>query len=89
MRVNRVVEEFGATAVEPDAIYSVDADIFAPCALGAVVNDDTLDQFFKFDIIAGAANNRARAQLGPRAGKLHGEGDPVRPRLRDQRRRSR
>jgi len=54
--VHRVVEEFGATAVEPDAIYSVDADIFAPCALGAVVNDDTLGQF-TFDIIAGAANN--------------------------------
>lgn len=54
--VNRVVEEFGATAVGPDAIYAVDADIFAPCALGAVVNDDTLEQF-TFDIIAGAANN--------------------------------
>lgn len=54
--LNRVVEEFGATAVDPDAIYAVDADIFAPCALGAVVNDDTLGQF-SFDIIAGAANN--------------------------------
>lgn len=54
--VQRVVEEFGATAVEPDAIYAVDADIFAPCALGAVVNDDTLEQF-SVDIIAGAANN--------------------------------
>lgn len=55
-RVQRVVDEFGATAVEPDAIYDVDADIFAPCALGAVVNDDTIDRF-KFDIIGGAANN--------------------------------
>ncbi len=63
-RVQRVVDAFGATAVEPDAIYGVDAEIFAPCALGAVVNDDTIDQF-KFEIVAGAANNQlARAHHG-------------------------
>ncbi len=56
-RVQRVVKDFGATAVAPDAIYGVDAEIFAPCALGAVVNDDTLGAF-KFQIIAGAANNQ-------------------------------
>jgi leucine dehydrogenase len=50
------VKEFGARAVTPDQIYAVDAPIFAPCALGAVVNDDTLPEF-KFEIIAGAANN--------------------------------
>lgn len=55
-RVQRVVDEFGATAVEADAIYDVDADVFAPCALGAVVNDETIERF-NFDIIAGAANN--------------------------------
>ncbi len=63
-RIQRVVEDFGASRVEPDAIYGVDADIFAPCALGAVVNDETLDQF-SFEIIAGAANNQlARAAHG-------------------------
>ncbi len=63
-RVQRVVEDFGATAVEHDAIYEVDADIFAPCALGAVVNDKTLAGF-KFDIVAGAANNQlARSHHG-------------------------
>jgi leucine dehydrogenase len=56
-RVQRVVEEFKATAAKPDDIYAVDADIFAPCALGAVVNDDTVRQF-KVAIIAGAANNQ-------------------------------
>jgi leucine dehydrogenase len=35
----------------------VDAQVFAPCALGAIVNDDTIPQF-KFEIIAGAANNQ-------------------------------
>lgn len=56
-RVNRVVEEYGAEAVAPDAIYSVEAQVFAPCALGAIINDDTIAQF-RFDIVAGAANNQ-------------------------------
>jgi leucine dehydrogenase len=56
-RVDRVVQEFGAQAVGPDEIYSVDAQVFAPCALGAIVNDDTIAQF-RFEIIAGAANNQ-------------------------------
>src|SRR5947209_12764133 len=56
-RVKRVVEECGATAVEPDAIYDVQANIFAPCALGAVINDDTV-QRLQVEIVAGAANNQ-------------------------------
>lgn len=56
-RVKTVVQDFGATAVTPNEIYGQKADIFAPCALGAVVNDDTLKQF-KVEIIAGGANNQ-------------------------------
>ncbi len=56
-KVQRVVDEFGAEAVEPDEIYGVEADIYAPCALGAVINDDTID-VLKVDIVAGAANNQ-------------------------------
>src|SRR5690606_21902768 len=56
-KVQRVVRDFDAEAVAPDRIYGVDAEIFAPCALGAVVNDETIPQF-KFQIIAGAANNQ-------------------------------
>jgi leucine dehydrogenase len=56
-RVARVVDEFGAKGVGPDDIYGVDAQVFAPCALGAIVNDDTIPQF-RFEIIAGAANNQ-------------------------------
>jgi leucine dehydrogenase len=56
-RVQRVTREFGARPVEPDLIYAVDAEIFAPCALGAIINDDTIP-LFQFDIIAGAANNQ-------------------------------
>lgn len=56
-KVDRVVREFGASAVGADEIYSVEADIFAPCALGAVINDDTL-AVFQMEIIAGGANNQ-------------------------------
>jgi leucine dehydrogenase len=56
-RVKRVVGEFAARAVAPDEIYGVDADIFAPCALGAIINDKTIPQL-KVEIVAGAANNQ-------------------------------
>ncbi|MDQ2666948.1 MAG: leucine dehydrogenase [Gemmatimonadota bacterium] len=55
-RVKQVVQEFGARAVAPDDIYAVQADIFAPCALGGIINDQTLPQL-KCEIVAGAANN--------------------------------
>jgi len=55
-RVARVVEEFGATAVNPDDIYDAQADIYAPCALGATVNDNTLPKL-KCKIVCGGANN--------------------------------
>ncbi len=55
-RIKKVVDEFGVKAVGTDEIYSADVDIFAPCALGAVINDDTLPQL-KCKIVAGGANN--------------------------------
>ncbi len=54
---DRIVEEFGATKVEPGEIYSVEADVFAPCALGAILNDQTIPQL-KCKVVAGAANNQ-------------------------------
>ena len=56
-RVKRVVEDTAATAVGVDDIYGVRADIFAPCALGAVINDDTVNRL-PVEIVAGAANNQ-------------------------------
>ena len=56
-RVQRIVAEFGATAVEPEAIYRTPAQIFAPCALGAIINDRTLPQL-QAEMIVGAANNQ-------------------------------
>jgi leucine dehydrogenase len=55
-RVKSVVSEFGARFVSPDEIYGVQADIFAPCALGAIINDKTIPQL-RVEIVAGAANN--------------------------------
>ncbi len=56
-KVQRVVDELGATAVAPDAIYDVEADIFAPCALGGILNDDTIPRL-KVEVVAGGANNQ-------------------------------
>lgn len=56
-RVRRVVEDFGATAVGPDQILSVKADILAPCALGGVINDETIPQL-SVEIVVGSANNQ-------------------------------
>jgi len=56
-RVKRVVAECGATAVAPSDIYGVPADVFAPCALGAVLNDDTIRRL-EVEIVAGGANNQ-------------------------------
>lgn len=69
-RVGRAVERFQAEAVAPDDIHAVDADVFAPCALGAAIDDATLPSL-KVAIVAGGANNqlsepRHGAELGER-----------------------
>lgn len=47
----------GVEIVEPEAIYDVECDIFAPCALGAILNDETLPRL-KVKAVAGGANNQ-------------------------------
>jgi leucine dehydrogenase len=56
-KVVKVVEDFQARSVEPSEIYGVEADIFAPCALGGIINDETLPQL-QVEIVAGGANNQ-------------------------------
>ena len=63
-KVARVVHEFSATVVEPENIYSVEADIFAPCALGGVLNDKTISKL-RVEMVVGGANNQL---LEPRHG---------------------
>ena len=57
VRAERCKNEFNATIVDPAAIYAVPCDIFAPCALGQIINPLTLMQF-NTKIIAGAANDQ-------------------------------
>jgi leucine dehydrogenase len=63
-QVERVVSEFEAMAFGPEDIYYADADVFAPCALGGILNDETIHAL-KAEIVAGAANNQL---LEPRHG---------------------
>ena len=55
--LHQMVAEYGVEVVPPEMIYDIDVDIYAPCALGATVNDDTIGRL-KCAIIAGAANNQ-------------------------------
>ncbi|APY09291.1 leucine dehydrogenase [Winogradskyella sp. J14-2] len=56
-RLEEVRSKYGATIYGGNDIYSEPMDIYAPCALGATINDDTINRI-QADIIAGAANNQ-------------------------------
>lgn len=63
-QLDRARAELGATVVAADEIYGLDVDVFAPCALGAILNDQTIPQL-KAKIVAGASNNQlAEARHG-------------------------
>lgn len=63
-KVKEAVEIYNAKSVAPDDIYSVDCDVFAPCGLGAIINDETIPQL-KCKVVAGGANNQlAKAEHG-------------------------
>ena len=56
-RMEHAVSELGVEVVDSDEIYGVECDVFAPCALGGVLNDDTIARL-RCAVIAGAANNQ-------------------------------
>ena len=56
-RCERIKSEYGAEIVGIDEIAFLDVDVFAPCALGGVINDDSIDKI-KTKIVAGGANNQ-------------------------------
>jgi leucine dehydrogenase len=58
-KLQEVAKSTGATVVDPNLIYDIDMDIYAPCALGATINDDTIDRL-KCQVIAGGANNQLK-----------------------------
>jgi leucine dehydrogenase len=55
--VRYVVENYGARAVDPSHIHAQDVDVFAPCAMGAVINDTTLPEI-RAKAVCGLANNQ-------------------------------
>jgi leucine dehydrogenase len=56
-RVNKVWAKYGAKIFTGADLYSADVDVYEPCALGATINDETINRI-KASIIAGAANNQ-------------------------------
>jgi leucine dehydrogenase len=60
-RVDDVAKRTGAKKVPPQDIYGVACDIFSPCALGAILNDETIPQL-KCKIVCGAANNQLKEE---------------------------
>jgi leucine dehydrogenase len=68
--VARAVREYDIETAEPDKIHAEECDIFAPCALGAVIRDDTIPSL-KCRVVAGAANNQLAApEHGEQLGEL-------------------
>ncbi len=65
-RIADISREHNVIVVNPEALYDQDFDIYAPCALGATLNEDTIDRL-RCSIIAGAANNQLADE------KLHGQ----------------
>ena len=60
-RVKRVADEFGATGVALDDILQQEADVVAPCALGAILNAQSIPEL-RTTIIAGGANNQLETE---------------------------
>jgi len=56
-RAKEVAQKHKVEVIDKDAVYDLDIDIYAPCALGATLNDTTISKL-KCQIIAGAANNQ-------------------------------
>lgn len=56
-QLGKVAKKYGAEAISNNSIFDIDADIYAPCALGATINTQTIAKL-KCGIIAGSANNQ-------------------------------
>jgi leucine dehydrogenase len=61
-RLKEIGNKYGAKIYAGDDLYGADVDIYAPCALGATINDDTIGKL-KAQVIAGAANNQLANEI--------------------------
>jgi leucine dehydrogenase len=65
-RLHQVGSKYGAKILTGEDVYSAEVDIYAPCALGATINDATINKI-KAKVIAGAANNQLAVE------SIHGQ----------------
>jgi len=65
-KLKEVADQYKAEVVDTDKLFDLDVDVYAPCALGATLNNDSINRL-KCSIVAGAANNQLADE------KLHGE----------------
>jgi leucine dehydrogenase len=70
-RAAKLAAELGGRTVPPGQVYSTECDVYAPCAIGATVNEETIPQL-KCRIVAGSANNQLRVDED--AERLHRRG---------------
>ena len=61
-KLAKISSNTGAKVVGMEEIYGLDVDVYAPCALGASINDDTIGRL-KCRVIAGAANNQLKDEI--------------------------
>lgn len=60
-QLRRAQDELNAIVVSPDEITAVEAEVFAPCALGGAINAESIEQL-KVKVVAGAANNQLHTE---------------------------
>ena len=83
-RARRCAADAGAEVVAPDRIYDAAVDVFAPCALGGILNATTIPRL-QCALVVGAANNQLASPED--ADRLARRGHPLCARLRRERRR--
>ena len=64
--VTKTVKKYNCSYVKPKDLFNLNVDIYAPCALGATINNSTINEL-KCSIVAGAANNQLQDD------KIHGQ----------------
>jgi len=82
-KADRLQQRYGSDVVRyvsPDEIYTVEADIFSPCAMGGIITEKRIPQF-RCKVILGSANNQLRAMSKEAeialAKKVANAGDPL------------
>jgi glutamate dehydrogenase/leucine dehydrogenase len=70
-RAQGIAEELGGVAVEPDDVYDEPCDVFSPCAVGGVLNSETIPRL-RCKGVAGAANNQLESREDGQ--RLHRQG---------------